>query len=67
MCRQEYSLFMKLLHQRPYPYAMVSDLKELGVENTSQYDPYEKKSQNEKMFPVLDEEPKVTPGWGTNM
>ena len=28
------------------------------------YNPYEDKSQNAVMFPILDKEPEVTPEWG---
>ena len=47
------------LHQRLGP-TMVSDLVELGSENTPQYDPHEDKLQNAKTFPILDEVPEVT-------
>ena len=40
---------------------MVRDLVELGVEDALQYNPYEEKLQNAKMFPMLDQEPELTP------
>ena len=43
---------------------MVRDLVELGVADTPQYDPCEDEWQNAKMFPILEEEPEVTPLWG---
>ena len=55
---------MASLHQKLCPHADVIDLVELGVEETLQYDPYEDKLQNAKMFPMLDKEPEVTPEWG---
>ena len=42
------------------PHARLSNLVNLGVEKTPQYDPYEDKSQNAEMFLMLDEEPDVT-------
>ena len=57
---------MEYLHQRLGPHAMVSDVREMGKEDTPQYDPYEVKSQNAITFPILDDDPDVTPGW-TNM
>ena len=63
-CKLEQSLLIKSLHQMQCPCAEVTELVELGVENTPQYDPYEKKSKNDEMFPILDEEPKVIPAWG---
>ena len=44
-----------------------SNLVNLEVEETLQYDPYEYKSQNAETFPMLDEEPEVTQIWVTNM
>ena len=44
---------MESLFQRLGPHAMVRDLAKLGVEDTLQYDPYEDKLQNAKMFPIL--------------
>ena len=52
------------LHQRLGPHAMARDLVELSVEDTPYYDLYEDKSQIDKVFPMLDVEPKVTPEWG---
>ena len=43
---------------------MVSDLVEMDIEDTMQYDPYEDKSQNAKLFPISDKEPVVTPAKG---
>ena len=42
----------------------LSNLVDLGVEETPQYDPYEDKLQNAETFPMLDEEQEVTPKWG---
>ena len=50
---------MESLHQRLDSQAMMVDLADLGVENR-QYDPYEKKSQNIRAFPILDEELEVS-------
>ena len=36
----------------------------LGVEETPQYDSCDDESQNAETFPMLDEEPEVTPEWG---
>ena len=55
---------MESFHQRLSPHAMVSDIKELGVEDTPQYDPYEDELQNTETFPILDEEPEITSRWG---
>ena len=57
-------MFSESLCQRLGPHAMMRGLVELGVKDTLQYDPYEKKSQNAKMLPILDEEVEVTPEWG---
>ena len=46
------------------PHAVVSNLVELDVEDTSQYDPYEDELQNAKMFPIFVKEPEETPEWG---
>ena len=43
---------------------MVGDLVELGAEDTVQYDLSEDNSQKGKTFPMLDEEPEVSPEWG---
>ena len=53
---------MASLHQRLGPNIEVRDLVELGVEDTSQYDPYEDKLQNAEMFPMVDKDPAATPG-----
>ena len=37
------------------------DLVNLGVEETLQYDPDKDESQNAETFPMLDEEPEMTP------
>ena len=55
---------MESLHQVMGPCAMLRDLVSLGVEEILQYDPYEDKSQNSERFPMLDEEPEVTPKGG---
>ena len=55
---------MELLLQRCDPQAMVRDPAELGIEDMSQFDPYENESQNAETFPILDEELGVTPEWG---
>ena len=55
---------MESLHQALGPCTRLSDLVDLGVEETPQYDPYEDKSQNAETFPMLDEEPEITPKWG---
>ena len=52
-CKAKCSSFMESLFQRLGPHAMVRDLAKLGVEDTLQYDPYEDKLQNAKMFPIL--------------
>ena len=44
--------------------AKLGDLVELVVEDMLQYDPYEDKSQNAEIFPMLGKEPEVTPKWG---
>ena len=62
--QSQYSLFMVSLHQKLGLCAEVRDLVELGVEDTSQNNPYEDKLQNAKMCPILDEEPEVTPELG---
>ena len=62
-CKDEYSLLIELLLQRLGP-AMVSDLSKLCVENPPKYDQYEDKPQNNDTFPMLDEEPEVSPRWG---
>ena len=59
-CKDEHGSFMESLHQRLDHQAMVDDLANLGAEVELQYDPYEDESQNVKMFPSLDEEPKAT-------
>ena len=46
------------------PCARLSDLVNLGVEETPQYDPYEDKLQNAEIIPMLNEEPEVIPEWG---
>ena len=55
---------MESLYQRLGPHFEVGDLVELGVEGMPEYDPYENKLQNAKTFPVLNEEPEVTPKLG---
>ena len=55
---------MESLHHRFGPHAERRDLVELGVEDMLLYDPYEYKAQNAETFPMLDEEPEVTPEWG---
>ena len=55
---------MESLHQAWGPCARLSDLVDLSVEETLQYDPYEDESQNAETFPMLDEEAEVTPEWG---
>ena len=59
-CNIKCSSFMELLHKRLGPHTMVGDLVKLSAEDALQYYPYEDKSQNAAMFPILDEEPKVT-------
>ena len=44
--------------------AMLKNFVKLGVEKTLQYDPNEDKMQNAETYPILDEEPVVTPKWG---
>ena len=63
-CKNEHSIFIESLHQALGPCARLSDLVDLGLEETLQYDPYEDKLQNAEMFLMLDEEPEVTPEWG---
>ena len=58
---------MASLYQKMGPPAGLRDLVGLCMEDTIQYDPYENKLQNAKMFPMLDEEPEVTPEWGTSI
>ena len=41
---------------------MVDDLADLGAKDSPQYDPVNK-SQGDEIFPILDEEPEVTPEW----
>ena len=53
-CKAEGSLIMEFLHQRLCPCTMVHDLVELGAEDKPEYDPYEDKSHNAEMFPILD-------------
>ena len=55
---------MESLYQKLGPQAMARDLVELGVEDILQYNPYEDRSQNVQMFPILDKEPQVNPEWG---
>ena len=57
------SSFMESLHQRLGHHAEVRDLVELGVKYTLQYNPYDDKSWNAEMFPILDKESEVTPEW----
>ena len=57
-------LFMESLHQVLGSCMRLSDLVDLDVEETPQYDPYEDELQNAETFPMLDEEPEVTPEWG---
>ena len=63
-CKNEHSFFMESLHQALGPHARLSDLVNLGVEETPQDDPYEDGLQNAETFPMLDEEPEVTPEGG---
>ena len=65
--KTECSLFTESLHQRLDPHAEVRDLVKLGVEDTPQYNPYENELQNGETFPILDEEPEVTPKGGGPM
>ena len=58
---------MESLHDVMGLHSMLSNLVNLEVEETLQYDPYEYKSQNAETFPMLDEEPEVTQIWVTNM
>ena len=46
---------------------VVRDLVKLDVKDALQYNPYEDELQNAETFPKLDEEPEVTPEWGTSM
>ena len=55
---------MESLHQVLGPGARLSDLVDLGVEETLQYDPYENELKYVETFPMLDEEPDITPKWG---
>ena len=43
-------MFIKLLHQRLGPHAIVEDLAELGIWGMPQYDPYEDELQNVETF-----------------
>ena len=58
---------MESLHHKLGTGAELTDLVELGVEETLQYDPYKDELQNAKTFPMLDGELDVTPSGGTNM
>ena len=60
-CKAEHSLFMVSLHQKLGLCPELRDLVELGVKDTLQYDPYEDELQNAKAFPMLNEEPEITP------
>jgi hypothetical protein len=40
-CKNKLSLFMESLHQELGPYVRLSNLVELGVKQTPQYDPYQ--------------------------
>ena len=53
---------MESLHQVLGPLATLSNLFNLSVEKTPQYDPNEEESQNTETFPMLDGEPEVTRG-----
>ena len=57
-------LFMKSLHQRLGPQAMVDGLADLGMEYIPEYNLYDDESQNVETFPSLNEEPEVTLEWG---
>ena len=43
---------------------MVVDLTDFGTEGMSKYFPYDNESKNVGIFPILDEEPEVTPELG---
>ena len=57
----EHSLFMESLYQAIGPCAILVHLVNLSLDDTLLYDPYEDKMQNAKRWPMLDEEPEVTP------
>ena len=52
---------MKSLHQVMSSCARLRDLVDLNAEETLQYDPYDDELHNAEAFPMLDEEPEVTP------
>ena len=54
-CKNECSLLMESLHYSK----MLRELVELGVQETPQYEPYEKELQKAETFHMLDEEPEV--------
>ena len=55
---------MESLHHKLGPPTKFRDLIELEVEDMLQYDPYDEESGNAKTFPMLEEEPEVTPKLG---
>ena len=52
---------MESIQQRLGPCITIGDQVQLGAKDTHQYDPYKDKLQNADRFPILDEDPQVTP------
>ena len=46
---------MARVYERFGSWSKASELEDIGLENTSQYNPYENETQNEQMFPQLEE------------
>ena len=62
-CKNKCSSLMDSVHQALGPCTRLSNLVDLGVQETPQYVLYEDKLHNAETFPMLAEEPEITPEW----
>ena len=56
--------FMDRIYERLGSWVLPTELEDIGLENTPQYDPYEDETQNKQTFPQLEEELETMPEVG---